>query len=62
MPDVGEASSRAGDVLPSPTTSVDLLEAVYRGDVGVIEGGEEMGLALEAGQALGVPGDLGRKG
>jgi len=27
----------------------------------VVEGGEEMGLALEAGEAVGVPGDLGRK-
>jgi hypothetical protein len=36
-----------------------LLEPVDGGDVGVVEGGEEVGLALEAGEALGVLHDLG---
>jgi len=41
--------------------AVGLLEAVYGGDVGVVEGGEEVGLPLEPGQPLGVAGHLGRK-
>ncbi len=34
-----------------------LVQAVDRGDVGVVEGGEQLGLALEAGQPLGVAGE-----
>jgi hypothetical protein len=35
----------------------DLLEAVEGGDVGVVEGGEKLRLALEAGPSLRVPGE-----
>jgi len=41
------------------TPPVDLLHPVDPGDVGVGERGQEPGLALEAGQPLGVPGELG---
>ena len=37
-----------------------LLEPVDRGDVGMLELGEELRLALQAGEALGVRGELGR--
>ena len=40
--------------------SAALLEAEDRGDVGVVELGEQLGLALEAGEALGVLGEGGR--
>ena len=40
---------------------VGLLEPVDRGDVRVVEGGEEVRLALEAAEALGVLRDLGRQ-
>ena len=41
--------------------AVGLLEPVDRCDVRMVEGGEEVGLALEAGEALGVARDLGRE-
>jgi hypothetical protein len=40
---------------------VRLLQPVDGGDVRVIEGGEEMGLPLEAPEALGILCDLGGK-
>jgi hypothetical protein len=41
--------------------AVRLLEPVDRRDVGMVQRGEEMGLALETGEPLGVPGHVGRK-
>jgi hypothetical protein len=37
------------------------LVSVNCGDVGVVEGGEELGLPLEPGEPLGVASDLGRE-
>ena len=42
--------------------AVGLLEPVDGGDVGVVQGGEDARLALEAGQALGVLGEGSRAG
>ena len=41
--------------------AVGLLEPVDGGDVRVVERGEQMRLALEAGEAIGVLRDLGRQ-
>ena len=43
-----------GQEEPTP----DLLQAVHRGDAGVVQRGQKLGLALEARQALGIFGEL----
>jgi hypothetical protein len=59
---VGLSTCDEGHGLASPGPGLpDLLEPVDGGHVGVVEGGEELGLALGAGQPLRVPRDLGRE-
>jgi len=49
----------AFDVLHDQSANVFRFgDSVDRGDVGVVEGGEDFGFALEAGGALGVAGEI----
>ena len=62
VPDAPARSSPATSSIARKRTPSGLVQAVDRGDVRVVQRGQQLGLALEAGQPLGVGGERRRAG